>query len=323
MNIIAIIWTHNPEIWLLRIVIKQALKNLRKIIVIDNKSANVHEIEKILLSFPQDKVKFVKLPKNLGVHALNIGLQLALQEWPDYILFLDDDSILFDNAIKSIYKYLKGLSSKLLDRIAIISIIDFDHIPKLLKRYIENNSNHWGKLIVHSLPIAFSGSILNTKIILKENINIRKNLFLHGADTELYKRVGKKGYLIAWYANHLMRHRSGIPLTRPLNFLGIEINYIVTPKSYYYIIRNCTILLLEKTISILDWLYVILSFFSILFLKDSSRKLFVKFAILGFSHGLFKKEGYFDFDRLTLKSEYRYSINDIHHKDTSMRNNFV
>jgi len=302
MNIIAIIWTHNPELRLLRIVVKQALKNVRKIIVIDNKSANIHEIEKILLSFPQSKVKFVKLPKNLGVHALNIGLRLALQERPAYILFLDDDSILLDNAIKSINEYLKVLPSKLLDKIAIISIIDFNHIPKLLRKYIEKNRNYWGKLIVHNFPGAFSGSILNTKIISKENINIRKNLFFHGADTELYKIMIKKGYLVAWYANHLMRHRSGIPLTRPLNFLGIKINYIVTPKAYYYIIRNCTILLLEKTISILDWFYVILSFLSILYFKGSSRKMFMKCAILGFTHGIFKKEGYMDLDAISPKT---------------------
>jgi hypothetical protein len=86
----------------------------------------------------------------------------------------------------------------------------------------------------------------------------------------------------------------------------IKINYIVTPKAYYYIIRNYTILLLEKVISILDWLYVILSFLSILYFKGSSRKMFMKYAILGFTHGIFKKEGYMDFDTISPKTMNGY-----------------
>ena len=68
--------------------------------VIDNGSENRFEIERICKSFPD--VEFIKLGFNLGVHALNIGISLALKSEAKLILLLDDDSYIKPGTIKKI-----------------------------------------------------------------------------------------------------------------------------------------------------------------------------------------------------------------------------
>jgi GT2 family glycosyltransferase len=86
-SIATIIWTYNPKISDLTQMLSSIVSYADMIFVVDNNSENKYDVEKICKSFP--KVKFVEIGFNSGVHALNIGISLALRGGAELILLLD------------------------------------------------------------------------------------------------------------------------------------------------------------------------------------------------------------------------------------------
>ena len=93
------------------------LSNLNNLILVNNSSAKIgHQIK---IKFP--KIHLINNPKNLGYGAaLNIGIKLALEHSPYFILILNNDLVVKENFLKELLNYSQKenvdlVSPKILD----------------------------------------------------------------------------------------------------------------------------------------------------------------------------------------------------------------
>ena len=98
ISVVILSWNRKADLEItLGNLLKQTINNF-EIIVVDNDSHDGSQ-EMVETKFP--KVILIKLPKNLGMGAWNIG---AMNAKGDYLVFLDDDSFPENNAFKKIIK---------------------------------------------------------------------------------------------------------------------------------------------------------------------------------------------------------------------------
>ena len=185
-SVIAIVWTYNPDVETLSKCISSINMYVNRVFLIDNGSEKRLEIHKICSSFPN--VEYIAIGFNSGVHALNVGIRLALQLDCDWILLLDDDTIIKPEAIKKVLEaYEKTCKTctrvSLCDRIATIRIIG--HVPKKLQRFK-------GSLVLLSHDLGtFSGTLIRADILRENNIVIREGFFLDQADFDFFNKLRK------------------------------------------------------------------------------------------------------------------------------------
>jgi len=281
-RICALIWTYNPEIELLRKVVNATMQNVEYVLIVDNGSQNCNEIDVLRTS----KVDIVHLPRNLGVDALNTGFKL-LKSRCEWLLILDDDSILQTGAVQEVLSKYSKLSEKTRSRVAVISISDLESIPLTLKRKLKSLPRE--TLIAHFDAVIFSGAMIKSKVIEKHCLYIDKELFLDHADTDFFTRLRRFGYITALYTKPLLQHRLGIPLNKPIDLRFYTVKTTTKPHRLYYITRNATYLLLRGRITIIQWLLSVVRFLIPLLIQG--LKIPIKMTLLGIVHGFIGRLG--------------------------------
>jgi len=276
-EIIGVIWTFNPDTERFAKVLREALMQVNGIIVVDNGSKNVDDVKRLCEA--SDRVELVELGVNLGVEALNIGIGYAMRKYnPGFILLLDDDTILYPNAIP---KMLKGVQRSKL----------YQYIGALCLSIAEPKAPWRGKYVVVPMHL-FSGCLICSRIF-KEGLWIRRDFFLDQADHDFYAEIRRRGYMIVVYGEKLADHKLGVKLKRArIPLLGVSDTY-EPPWRYYYIARNSTVLLLEGKMNILFYIRQLWAFFIPLIIVDGFAKTF-RALITGLAHGLFGRLGYLD-----------------------------
>jgi glycosyltransferase involved in cell wall biosynthesis len=97
--VVAILPTYNPRIGLFGKVIESVLRQVSSVIEVDDGSEDTEEIKKLL----PHEVTLISLNSNTGqAHALNVGVKEALRSKPEWILTLDQDTVIEDGAISSL-----------------------------------------------------------------------------------------------------------------------------------------------------------------------------------------------------------------------------
>jgi len=284
-RICALIWTYNPAPHLLKEVVRAASENVDYVLIVDNGSENREIIEK----FRTDKVDVVHLPQNLGVEAINIGLDiLTTRNACDWILILDDDSIIVEpKRVGEVLRRYQELPEEVKGRIGVISISDLESVPLTLKHWLRRARAN--TLIVHHDAVIFSGAMIKADVLIKHRVRVRKELFLDHADTEFFAQIRRLGYMTALYTKPLLKHRLGIPLVKPVNLVFYEVKSITKPYRLYYITRNATYLLLRRRLSSVQWLLSITRF--VIPLIFQNPKATAKAVILGLVHGVVGRLG--------------------------------
>lgn len=290
LSVISVIWTHNPDKNLFDKVLLYASVNTDKVYVIDNGSSSIEAIQDTITKFKN--VLYFRIPRNLGVAALNVGIELALKEKPQWILILDDDTILLPNSVKEVLEAFDRLPPNLKYQVCVISITDLESLPALFKNWIKSRKRVMGKFVLHNYPIIFSGSLIKGSFLTRYNVKIDKCLFLDHADTDFFEALRKKECLTLLYVKKLMKHRMGISLIKPITFLGIKFSRVTSHYRFYYIIRNSLYLLMRGRINLLSAALSIISYLPVLMVTHPLKTL--KFTVLGVTHGLFKKLGVLD-----------------------------
>lgn len=113
MKILASIITYNPDLPRLEENILSIYKQVNNVLIIDNASKNVSDIEQLVEKY---SCFFIKKNKNIGVaSALNNVFLYAKENLFDWVLTLDQDSIAENNLISYYKKYVN------LDNIGILT----------------------------------------------------------------------------------------------------------------------------------------------------------------------------------------------------------
>jgi rhamnosyltransferase len=274
-NVVAVIWTFNPDISRLKKVLESIELQVNHIIIVDNNSSNFDQIKNLIENYKWlDKVTLIKLKYNSGVRALNIGMQYAIETLkPEFILLLDDDTIVRQDAVNKVLNSIKR--SKLNKRIGVACLYTCP-------------GSKIGDLIIFSGPEMFSGCMVRSSLV-ENGLRIREDFFLDQADNDFYEEIRKLGYFTVCYREDLIEHRLGHSIKLPLRLPLVGSTY-EPPWRYYYIVRNSTVLLLERKIDSRLYISQILHFGVPIIIVDGFKK-FLRALGLGLLHGILRRLG--------------------------------
>jgi rhamnosyltransferase len=217
-KIAAVIVTFNPEISILKKSLVSLISQVDAIIIVDNgsKTSWLEQIGKNL------KIKTIFLKDNTGIaYALNQGISYANKIDPDWILTLDQDTIVYENAINSSFDAYNKLDSKFKDKVGLICLNHKEGNPE-------------SKFTVQKFVIT-SGNFIKKEVFRK--ISFREDFFIDQVDFEFDLNVSKYGYKILLYNPCLMTHVIGVASKNGKLFEPVWRVYYITRNSTFLVTR--------------------------------------------------------------------------------------
>ncbi|AVM60710.1 glycosyltransferase family 2 protein [Haemophilus sp. oral taxon 036] len=254
-------------------------------IVIDNS-------EKCFIDISVSKCIYYKVGENIGIAAAqNIGISIALSNGAKAIVFFDQDSMIPDNLISTLYSPILEGKSKISVPIYINIKGDFFYqivkcntlgLRKKITPYI-------GMKDFHTNIAISSGSMVSANLF--ENVGyMEERLFIDHVDTEWFLRAASKGYRALVVTNAIMEHTIGD------NFIDLKVMKIPvhSPIRRYYRVRNAFLLLKYKHIpKLLALREVLFSFFHqfIIFIFSNKKKAYFLYFCKAICDGVNNKTG--------------------------------
>lgn len=224
---IAGIVLYNPEIERLKENIDAVYKQVDAVWCIDNGSDNTLKIDDILKSYPN--VSIIYNHENKGIaYALNQLLSIAIEKDFNYLLTLDQDSVVESDYVRKILDFYID------NDVALISpnILDIHDRDGLL---LEKDGI---KLVSDCIT---SGTIMNIDVC-KEIGWFDERMFIDYVDFEYCYRVVDSGYKIIRNNNVTLSHQLGNGKVVKLLGKGVMVaNH--NCKRHYYLVRNCVYLM--------------------------------------------------------------------------------
>ncbi|WP_243676407.1 glycosyltransferase [Vulcanisaeta distributa] len=276
-RITAIVVSHNPDITRLTLVLDSIIGQVFRVVVVDNGSRNVGEIEGLCRGVRG--CDLIRLSFNSGIaYALMRGVRYAVNHFnPDWLLFLDDDTIVLNDTVKRALSIYEGLPKPVRDRVGLIKL------------------GSWGNdcRVYEVLYEAFSGTLIRSDIAMKTCC--RTNFFLDQADHDLYAKVREQGYLTLSINCKLVEHELGTKIWSPIlsKIHGKDFIHYEPPWRYYYMVRNSTILFRERRMHSRIYLRQLLHWGLRIIFHDGFKRFLKPFG-LGIMHALLNQEGYID-----------------------------
>ncbi len=287
MNVFAVLVSYNPS----EQEIFSAAERLTEqcdCVVICNNSDNGF----IVPEMPGCKV--MNFADNLGIaRAQSIGMKWAFDNGADFILQMDQDSILHSDTVAmllSSYNNLINLGHK----VGLIGPCFYDkvtnevHTPRVFHGEVISGTN------CISVPTTISSASLIPKEVYNEVGGMLDGLFIDVVDWEYCWRLSSKGYLIVRDRDIMLGHRVGNGFKK---LFGIFPVLVPSPIRHYYHSRNL-ILLLNCNYAPLSWKLIGLAklTFKVVFYPLGFRNGFtrLKFLCRGISDGILRKYGRID-----------------------------
>jgi len=230
MNVISSVTvTYNPEIDCLERQLQSLKGQCEFSIIVDNGSANFSEIEILTQKYG---LVLLRLAKNMGLsYAQNLGVNKAIDSGANYLLLLDQDSILSHNFTKKMLLIYEK------NKLGILGPSFYD--PATNEHY--PGTNYQGPFIKREkiekvTDVTFiiaSGSFFSSEVF--KNIGpMEEKLFVDYIDVEWSLRAKKMGYRVAMTNVADMAHTIG---DSRLNIFGRKIS-VHSPLRRYFLVRN-------------------------------------------------------------------------------------
>ena len=223
MDISAGIVLFNPDIKRLKENIDAVIIQCTHLYLVDNGSGNVDEVKGLLNQYNQSKISILWNRENQGIaKALNQLTSAAQKEGFDWILTLDQDSVVPSNIVGEFEKYINNSSVGILCPI----ICDRNKDEEIK---INEDCTEIDECIT-------SGSLLNIKA-WSEIGGFDERMFIDGVDFDICYRLRQRGYKIYCIHSVILLHELGrIEYHRFLFWRVLVKNHSAFRK--YYIARN-------------------------------------------------------------------------------------
>ncbi|MCE2074883.1 glycosyltransferase family 2 protein [Streptococcus thermophilus] len=223
MDISAGIVLFNPDIKRLKENIDAVIIQCTHLYLVDNGSGNVDEVKGLLNQYNQSKISILWNRENQGIaKALNQLTSAAQKEGFDWILTLDQDSVVPSNIVGEFEKYINNSSVGILCPI----ICDRNKDEEIK---INEDCTEIDECIT-------SGSLLNIKA-WSEIGGFDERMFIDGVDFDICYRLRQRGYKIYCIHSVVLLHELGhIEYHRFLFWKVLVKNHSAFRK--YYIARN-------------------------------------------------------------------------------------
>lgn len=277
-----------------------ASHQLDKIVVVDNGSedSSLIRIKESLLQ--NTNVILIENNSNLGIaKALNIGCQYLLEGDILLALLLDQDSLVTDGMIESLYNTISRLNSCAVVSPKILAKDNNNNLGNIPSRYMVPSSGlFYKKLSIEKEPLKVlfnitSGSLIDLTI-WNQIGQFKEDYFIEGVDNEYGLRVNSFGYSIVIDHNASLVQQYGNQQVKTL-FGKKFFPTFHSPLRHYYVSRN-RILIWKKYYKkypyYLTW--DLLSFFNTLFLIlafEDNKAQKVKYIGKGFLDAFRGKKG--------------------------------
>lgn len=223
MDVSAGIVLFNPDIKRLKENIDAVIVQCTHLYLVDNGSGNVDEVKGLLNQYNQSKISILWNRENQGIaKALNQLTSAAQKEGFDWILTLDQDSVVPSNIVGEFEKYINNSSVGILCPI----ICDRNKDEEIK---INEDCTEIDECIT-------SGSLLNIKA-WSEIGGFDERMFIDGVDFDICYRLRQRGYKIYCIHSVVLLHELGhIEYHRFLFWRVLVKNHSAFRK--YYIARN-------------------------------------------------------------------------------------
>lgn len=295
ISVSCIIITFNPEIDRLKTQILELLLQINSIIIVDNASKNISEIEQLVAEETvAEKTFLIKNQSNLGLGlAQNIGIKKVIELGASKVLLMDDDSTIENNFIEELLngeEYLKNKGEK----VGAIGPVYFNKETKEqypITKYI-------GPFIARKLPqetpveasfIISSGTLISAEVL--EDVGLmNEDLFIDYIDVDWAFRAKKKGYGVFVTPKAKMNHIIG---EKRLSILGRKVSYH-PPLRKYYLFRNSIYMIKNPNIPMgykVREIFFNFARFFVYLIYSEQKKSFLKYSIYGLYDGLKGKTG--------------------------------
>ena len=257
MDICAGIVLYNPSIEKLNKNISAIISQVRKVVLVDNGSNNIKEIEQSLSlnSLFRNKIEIIKNQNNLGIgKALNQILDFSIREGFDWFLTLDQDSICRDGLVDKYITVINQLSDYKIGQIT--CNIEDEKLGEIEQEQFLNID------FIEVSSCITSGCINNVKAVEKVG-RFNEKLFIDGVDIEISLRLREYGFSVLKINYDGLKHSLGEG--RIVRFLGVNVpltyhapwrsyymrrNFIYIAKRYYSGIKKITSILKQIGISV-------------------------------------------------------------------------
>jgi rhamnosyltransferase len=307
LNTCAVVVAYQPDRQIIdRIMI--LLAQVNEVVIIDNNSNSVcreYLNQKIEQS---ENIHLILNDENLGIAAaLNQGVKYALNQNYQWILTLDQDSIISSNFLEkmSIAYQECTYQNELASICPVLGLYDRDDLDdrnRVLqhRKCFQSDLAAVGTYTLTKTAIT-SGNLVKLEIFKTTGL-FDENFFIDYVDHEFCLKIYKCGYKIIQSNDSLLYHQIGTPTEKVLFGHKIQVNNHNSLRKYY-LTRNAILTykryFISDTIWVIKDIKILLSYIvkMILFEHDKIEKL--RSILLGFLHGAIGKTGkYHERDRI-------------------------
>lgn len=276
MKVIASIVTYNSDIHRLKLNIEAILSQVNEIIIIDNGSSNVDDIQKYISKY--ESITIIKNCTNKGIAtALNQAAEYAVRKGYDWIITLDQDSIAPDNLVSVYYNFVNFkdigiVCCKIVDR----NFGEFQGQKLKTKGYEE-------------VPMCITSASMMNLNAWKQVGGFDEKMFIDSVDFDICLSMREYGLKIIRTYDAALLHEVGHSEIRKLFGKEYQI-YHHSPLRYYYMVRN-GVYLGVKHHFIIKAVYRVLRLFFLVILFEENKLRKAKMMVLGFYHALIHRYG--------------------------------
>ena len=227
MRICSGIITYNPTLTDVSTCLEALCNQVERVIIVDNASKNVKSLQEVVSKYAN--VTLVKNSQNIGfAKALTQVFEWAKSQGFNWVLTLNDDSVVPSNMISEYKKILENQGSLVNQKNAKIAIV-----CSLLKNRLDGTILHSK---CHEDECITSGSLTSVEA-WQEIGGFDEWLEIDGVDFDFSRRLVRAGWKIVECQNVIMEHQIG--KARSINLIikhPIVWNHNANRK--YYIARN-------------------------------------------------------------------------------------
>lgn len=280
MSISSVTVTFNPDIVVLKRQLISLQDQLESLIIVDNGSDNAYEIESLAFEFD---VNFHSLGINRGLSfAQNTGIAIAKEFGSEFILLLDQDSVLDHLFVQNMYSIYTESG------VGILGPVFYDPISNKFYK----GTNYFGPFIkttkISKLTdvtyVIASGSFFSTKVF--DTVGpMNESLFVDYIDVDWSLRAKAMGYRVAMTDMASMSHTIG---DSRFSILGKKVS-LHGPYRRYFLVRNSFFMVRQTYVPLgyklreltLNFARTIISF-----MLSNDKTLTLKMALKGIRDGI-------------------------------------
>jgi len=215
-----VIVTYNPDIPLLKKNVLALNKQFEHILIIDNGSNNISEIKRIISELNHE-IKIISYKNNQGIaYALNYALNIAIKKKLEWLLSMDQDTVIPDNFSDNYLGILEQEKN--------VALLGWTTAKKNTETF-------------ETFDIITSGCLINVE---KANVigGFNNDLFIYHVDTDVTLRMKEVGRTLVTNSVKVDHHDGEIGKHRSLSGKILKDHSMI---ARYYTTRN-SIYLLKK-----------------------------------------------------------------------------